>query len=473
MMEIVGEEQQSLEEMQPPRLQPLDTIDLAGEFIYTLQELLNHHHQSILTGSGTGAAASDHYIPIIDIIKYHSIQRPLQIWCPLVNESVMHLFFNHFHIKDHFSILYNFFLLGDEVFRSGLTKALLSTDDNNDGRSVVAGISLKEHCWPPKASDLTMALRVTVLESMSLLPGETRSRLCAAWDGDMDIDDLITFGVRDSNKQDNSSGNVLGKLLRFILSPYQVIYLHTRICATTDIGALDFLYLVYRAPHPLDLVITRPVLEKLNRLFSFLLQIIRINAAAKSIYGSSRCPRDLSTARFRVGQFVAALSNYVFGTAIEATWNTFVKRMNDYSNDSFFKSMDLVTFSEYLEHIFDRMLFQCFLKQNQRPIKMTLNRVLEDVLAFVVALETGRPHADCVQAFKKFAKHEQQFAQILSKLHDKGVGRLGNVMNSLHDTGSSGIFGDIHERSEAKYGHGAFVQDLLTRLDVNNYFSST
>lgn len=151
-----------------------------------------------------------------------------------------------------------------------------------------------------------------------------------------------------------------------------------------------------------------------------------------------------------------------------------MKRMDgDPDDDSFLKSMDPVMFSEYLEHICDRMLFQCFLKQNQRPIKATLNRVLEDILAFVVALETGRPHADCLQAFNKFTKHEQQFAQVLSKLHDRGVGRLGNVMNSLHDTGSSGKFGDIHERTDAKYGHGAFVQDLLTRLDVNNYFAST
>lgn len=39
--------------------------------------------------------------------------------------------------------------------------------------------------------------------------------------------------------------------------------------------ALDFLYLDYKPPPPVDVVITREVLSKYQRMFTFLLRLLR------------------------------------------------------------------------------------------------------------------------------------------------------------------------------------------------------
>lgn len=39
--------------------------------------------------------------------------------------------------------------------------------------------------------------------------------------------------------------------------------------------ALDFLYLDYKPPHPVDVVITPEILSKYQRIFTFLLRLMR------------------------------------------------------------------------------------------------------------------------------------------------------------------------------------------------------
>lgn len=202
-------------------------------------------------------------------------------------------------------------------------------------------------------------------------------------------------------------------------------------------------------------------------MFTFLLQVHRINAATKHIYQQLHPSENptLHRIRFQIRQFTNALMQYVFDIAIQATWSSFIDQIE--SDTILFQTMDPIMFGEYHEHVLDRMLYQCFLKQSQQPIKQMLNQVFEDILSFAFI-----PDQDHLQLFKQFVQHVHQFTKVLSKLHDRGIGRLGNVMNSLNDQGSFGVFGDFHDKLDAKSGQGAFAHELLTRLDMNGYYSN-
>lgn len=213
---------------------------------------------------------------------------------------------------------------------------------------------------------------------------------------------------------------------------------------------------------PLHIVITRRALERYNRLFTFLLQVARVKSVLKQTYRTPMA--NAHPTRFAMEHFVASLTHYVTDTAIGATWHTFMARLDD-TQETFF--MDPVSLGEYHEHVLDRMLFQCFLKRNQRHIRGMVHALLSDILAFCRAVEGGQP-VDAVS--ETFHEHANQFSQVLHKLHHRGIGRLGNVMNSLHDQSYAGLLGDWHERAEAKSGQGTFVQDLLTRLNMNGFY---
>ena len=241
---------------------------------------------------------------------------------------------------------------------------------------------------------------------------------------------------------------------------------------------MDFLYLQYRVPYPLNIIINDRTLDKYNRMFTFLLQLQRIDTITKYIYQKLPPATDKSNLlqhriRFLIGQFATTLCQYVFDTAIHHTWYSFIQRIQD-QDDKLFKTMDPSMFGEYHEHVLDRMLYQCFLKQSQQPIKHMLNQILQDIIILTTTL-MNQKHDDHQQAqleqeFDQYMEHTHQFIKVLSKLHERGIGRLGNVMNSKNLQGSFGVFGDFHDKLDAKSGQGTFAQELLIRLDMNDYY---
>jgi hypothetical protein len=49
----------------------------------------------------------------------------------------------------------------------------------------------------------------------------------------------------------------------------------SRLTQLIFLRALDFLYMDYKAPHPLDILITPDILSKYQRMFTYLLRIMR------------------------------------------------------------------------------------------------------------------------------------------------------------------------------------------------------
>lgn len=236
----------------------------------------------------------------------------------------------------------------------------------------------------------------------------------------------------------------------------------------------------YHVPYPISLIISPRILEKYNRLFTFLLQLHRVNAASKHAFtrlSSSNNNNDtLHRMRFQIDQFITTFSNYIFDTAIHATWHTFMQQVQALShcneegraNDSNpFTTMDPLMMAEYHEHILDRMLYQCFLKQSLRVVHGIIHKIFQDVLDFSDATDP----TTCIEIHAAFSQHAEQFIKVLGKLHDRGIGRLGNVMNSYHDHGNFGLFGDFYDKQEARSDQGAFARELLTRLDINGFYN--
>src|SRR4051812_15828717 len=103
-----------------------------------------------------------------------------------------------------------------------------------------------------------------------------------------------------------------------------------RLPLSTAIEALDFLYLSYRPPYPINVLIAPSSLTKYNRLFSFLLRMLRLDAVVCRLYRLIH-QRSSTTAvtqeahegdallrkfRFEAHQFSIALYGYVVDVAI-------------------------------------------------------------------------------------------------------------------------------------------------------------
>ncbi|KAL0089916.1 Spc98 family-domain-containing protein [Phycomyces blakesleeanus] len=448
-----------MEEPRELRIPVLSDTFPQGKFITTLERLMGYRSNQDSPSS---------FVPTLETIVNISLYKPLHYWCPLLNTSAMSLLLHKFCLKDHLDILHRFFLFGDGTFVSGITRVLFAQDEPTS--TTQTGLNLgRDKTWPPRASELHSALRLVLIDSIAQLPNRLRLEESITQCGRLEtLQDLVSFSIRP-------------------LADHNWV-------RPSKVEALDFLSMTYRAYPPLSLFITSGTLEKYGRLFSFLLPLLRLQASTqRSFYLlHPRCtlvspyPEELlhtlGCVRFQMNHFMNALCGFVFDMAIGATWESWMTRLERLHTgeptsdplDEALGTMDPVTFGEYHEHILDRILFQCFLKQNQKPIMNLLRKVFKSILVFVDLLESNRRDDEwvnqCKSSCRVFRRQAWHFVQMLRRLEDKGIGRLGNMMNSLQDQGKLGVFGDWHEQVEAKRGLEGFVKDLLHRLSQGGWY---
>ncbi|KAG0749889.1 hypothetical protein G6F57_004047 [Rhizopus arrhizus] len=409
-----------------PSLPPWDERLLIGEFSSSLNFLLKLTNEN-----------SSDIIPTIDTIAALSYIEPVQAWCPILNESYMSSFLHQFKLQYHLSLLYDTFLLGNGTFLAGLESVFFKNENK-------IGVELGGR-WPPRLFDLNLALRSIMLETIK-------------------EDELFAFDVTGAREQRNPNA----------------------------FDALNFLQLHYNAKYPLNLVITPNIQLKYNRVFTFLIQLFRVTTVSKRIYNALKANNarlktntlnKLYRYRFQFDQFLRALQGYVYDTVISETWHMFMEQVQDLniktkSNSTGYISviMQPQMFKSYHEHILDRILYQCFLKQSQQRIFKVLQPILQDVLDFASIIDiyyysgNREEHefiAKCEHVFDDFQNHVWQFVNVLKLLEEKGSGRLGNILNSTNNE-----FRDLYGKHEAKKGLDVFVKDLLTRIDLNTYYEN-
>lgn len=337
----------------------------------------------------------------IDTITNQSYIRPLKTWCPLLKESLMKsLFLNEDRLDYHLSILYQYYLLGNGLFSKGLEDILLSKTTG--------------------ALDINLALKDLISE----FAGRKE-------------DEYINIAL---SKDRQSKWHQWHKRRRFI---------H---CFLLFIA----LKLKYKVPYPFNILITKGVVDKYDKIFQFLVEISKLNAMMKESFDLLREmnyeSKQIYKYRFELSQFISEFTTYVKSSIIESAWQPFIKNLKQ----------DMIHFKEYHDFVLDCILYPCFLKKGQAKVFEVLQPILKDLSMFYQVLLSARHKREneekvelkCRRIFAQFKVHTNIFIKVLSLLETKGSGRLSNILNSYY-----------------KHQHlDVFVKDLIIRLNMNHFY---
>ena len=240
--------------------------------------------------------------------------------------------------------------------------------------------------------------------------------------------------------------------------------------------ALDFLQLQYKPPFPLDAIITPSILERYDRIFLFLLRLLRMQYISHQLFRDAASRTSFSQGinplaqRFRIEahHFITGICGYIFQISIEGNWYTFRTHLSTLSNSLNSGSRDPVPSITEIQEMHlqtvEKMIYCCLLKRRQQPILTLLYGTFETILLFA---KLSRMYARREQRvwsrmreemedntrilYAQFVKRAGMFVRVIEQLERKGVGK----------SGYGGVQGDGYE--------GGWFADLLVRLD-GSYF---
>lgn len=166
------------------------------------------------------------------------------------------------------------------------------------------------------------------------------------------------------------------------------------------IEALDFLYLDYKVPHPLDVLIPHTVLSKYQRVFALLLRLMRVEAAMRFVFRLTCAPshslfKTLSNSnrllwhfRFVAFSFINTLSTYFYDVAIQGNFNSLLARIaicresEAWNNPREFQ--DVFALAQCHSLVLDDILSACLLRSSQKLASDALRGAMQIVLKFCI-----------------------------------------------------------------------------------------
>ncbi|KDR74981.1 hypothetical protein GALMADRAFT_69458 [Galerina marginata CBS 339.88] len=395
------------------------------------------------------------------------------------------------NFPSHLIILRSFLLVASPAFKSRLLNALFSdageyeTNDTAHSMSVqslrrksgkapkegnqpwAVGLSpnlLERETWPPVGADLSFFLRTVIVDSLDTgretEDGAKREQVVeeAGWRLGFAIRDLPTGPGRDK-----------------WLDPLCI--------------ALDFLYMDYKPPHPLEILISPDILSKYQRMFTFILRLFRVESALKSLFRMSthrttanflfptliQARNLLLHFRFLAQTFVSNLAGYVFDTAIGGNFDPFIEQLSadKAGQSSQDQKLGNTTFSDVFElaqrhsALMDDILSACLLRSGQRGVGDLLRHSMELVLEFTIVV--GELHRGRIQEYQAAPLVEELFRKFCTKMRT-----LTKVLKGLVDKGPSSMkFSlEIHnDGSRRPVGGLEALYHLLIRIDFTDWWS--
>ncbi|KAF9309585.1 hypothetical protein BG003_009597 [Podila horticola] len=409
----------------------------------------------------------------LSVLAAQSLQYSIRYQASLIRTSVMSLYFHDLNLWGHLETMGRFMLMRDGVFLERLGEALFDESTGLLARtsamatatasaldsSVFMASSIvgqqeraaAQSIWPPRSGELEMTLRAVLLDSFQdstadVENSDKQNSFAEASAVDwMDVDRSVDMAPPE-DPEDVSEENVrrprrltvqeLEDSLAFAVKNYDEKIKIRRDMNALD--ALDFLYLDYKAPRPLRLLIFTPsALEKYTRLFTFQLQLARVGAVMKQVFSQLRLRqkylqsqgsdedeyrslqiiemRALHRYRFEAQQIFSGLQAYISDDGIGTSWQMFMERllafqrktedrilnrqtmagndeekeetyfdMSEEDTDSQFQDssrlFDLASLQEYHDNILDQMLLQTLLKRKQAPILKLVRGILNCLL---------------------------------------------------------------------------------------------
>ncbi|KAI0743786.1 Spc98 family-domain-containing protein [Daedaleopsis nitida] len=271
--------------------------------------------------------------------------------------------------------------------------------------------------------------------------------------------------------------------------------------------ALDFLYMHYQPPHPLDVLITPTILSKYHRMFAFNLRLLRVENVVRTLFRLTRknttplFPTLVSSNklmlhfRFVTQTFVMALSSYVYDVAIGSNMDAFLARLTatsvSSSNSTLSSSTststnadpqraareelaafaDVFSLADYHSRVLDDVLSSCLLRSGQKAVGDILRGCMELVLELGVLageirdrnLEEYEAAPMLEELWAKFRTKMATFVKVLKALVEKEADASGLVLSDIPLHMMQG-----HKRVS---GTTANLHQLLLRLNMSDWWT--
>ncbi|KAF8633668.1 hypothetical protein AX15_001316 [Amanita polypyramis BW_CC] len=414
---------------------------------------------------------------------------------------------NNLNLRAHLELLRSFLLVTSPAFKSRLSAALFSDTEEygldvkqngtslhslrrRPSRKVVPGTQpwavglaaalLDRETWPPVGTDLGFFLRTVIVDSIG---GESHT-------------------VDEREKVLEEAEYRLGFAIRDLPVGSRKKWMNP-----LSIEALDFLYMDYKPPRALEVLITPEILSKYQRMFAFILRLMRVTHATKAVHRMSRSlhkPLFQTLAKFRKLMFhfrfvaqslVSNLSAYVFDTAIGGNFDPFIERLAATAaaassasvsvsllttpNSTTFTShltpttgrfSDVFSLSQSHSELLDNILSACLLRSGQREVGDILRQSLELVLEFSVVIgELHRGRLEEYQAglmiediFVKFRGNMMMFTRVLKELAEKTGGNSSIRASEDRKDGRKRAVGGMEALSH-----------LMVKLEMGDWWASS
>ncbi|KAH8083806.1 Spc98 family-domain-containing protein [Cristinia sonorae] len=375
------------------------------------------------------------------------VLKPLTKHIGTLSSALVDLFLcptTHLYLPLHLQLLRSYLLLTSHSFKSTLQSALFSDycgeEDHTGAYSSntrrlyqisrqeskvdtsartpwTIGISpalTPDGTWPPAGASLSFFLRTVIIDSLNL---EYR------------FSDGLDPG-HDANREVDGQQRIiqeaewrLGFAIRDLPVGNDAKWLRAR-C----MEALDFLYMEYQPPEPLITLITPTILSKYHRIFAFNLRLMRVDNVIRALFRMSRRPNKplfptfaashklFLHFRFVSHAFVAALSSYVYDTAIRRNFDAFLALLTPPSEDATTRTVpftDVFALADYHSNMMDDMLSACLLRSGQKPVGDLLRGALDIILEF--GLLMSDIHAGHLKEYQAVSDLETLFKQFYVK----------------------------------------------------------
>ncbi|ERF70294.1 hypothetical protein EPUS_06335 [Endocarpon pusillum Z07020] len=362
----------------------------------------------------------------------------------LLSFSTLHLLFKTHSLYAHLSVQYRFQLLSDGLFASRLSRALFDSDQaGGEGRRIMEGTTglrlQARDTWPPASSELRLVLMGILSESYHLTDASG-----------VDSDDLpgnLSFAIRDLSTDELEKCKDL-----------------------SSIETLDFLRLQYQAPPVLDSIITQSSLRKYDRIFKYMLRLLRVQAAAQSLLRdiAGRTARSGSkNQKFRIEaqHFVSTLAAYSSNDAIGVEWSRFQDLLKNIEaaidRDDYEGTIAIAGCLSRLERlhgeVLDRIIEALFLGRRQAQVRDVIDGIFGLILRFAAVSrrnDDGTKMEETKHVYREFKRH------------------VGRLIRCLRNQGfASTAKTHISEGKSPQGGGEPPFEHFLLKLDMFGYYT--
>lgn len=318
----------------------------------------------------------------------------------------------------HLEILFGYHLFADGSFAARLSSALFDANQYSaeDLRKtgLSAGLRLETRdVWPPASSELRLVL-------MGLLSRPSPDGNSA------NLSDAISFAIRDLSEDEM-------ELCRDVRS----------------VHALDFLRLTYSPPsRVLELIITPDVLDKYDRVFKFLLLLLRMHALSQTFMTTIVVRRaapcaDKQHHRFwlELHRFVKNLLDYVLNIAIKIPmgkmFHLFHQVHKSLQEDDYDACMSTTSGISHLckihEESLEDIVTALFLKKAQRKIYAATSEILQIGLHAAELRGASLSKQSSAMQYKKLERGFKTWFSLVAQVVDEGVSRDDHLLGHLLD----------------------------------------